>query len=165
MRSWCGLFYTAAVLYPVAWYVGPHFNEICYYSQISYEHQNVHLRSPPCNFKPLMMWKWELRCKFGCPCWITGPFEFRWSKGYIYNSSYYLNQIGSIILPLCYHIFLWLCAWSGCNIICCRFHISLENLFCVFYICLIFICLHTKLPHYNHYADISEGIELLKCLS
>ena len=29
----------------------------------------------------------------------------------------------------------------------------------------IFICWHITLPHYLHYADISEGIELLKCLS
>ena len=32
---------------------------------------------------------------WGCMCW-TGPFEFRWLKGYIYNPSYYHNQIGSI---------------------------------------------------------------------
>ena len=29
----------------------------------------------------------------------------------------------------------------------------------------VFVCLHITLPHYHHYADISEGIELLKCLS
>ena len=29
----------------------------------------------------------------------------------------------------------------------------------------IFICLHITLPHYRHYAHISESIELLKCLS
>ena len=28
-----------------------------------------------------------------------------------------------------------------------------------------FICLHFKLPQYHHYADLSEGIELLKSLS
>ena len=28
----------------------------------------------------------------------------------------------------------------------------------------IFVCLHITLPHYHHYADISEGIEFLKCL-
>ena len=33
-------------------------------------------------------------------CW-TGPFEFRWLKGYIYNPSYYHHQIGSIHLSHC----------------------------------------------------------------
>ena len=27
------------------------------------------------------------------------------------------------------------------------------------------LCLNIKLPHYHHYAALSEGIELLKCLS
>ena len=30
---------------------------------------------------------------------------------------------------------------------------------------MILVCLHITLPHYHHYADVSEGIELLKCLS
>ena len=29
----------------------------------------------------------------------------------------------------------------------------------------VFVCLHIALPHYLHYADVSESIELLKCLS
>ena len=28
-----------------------------------------------------------------------------------------------------------------------------------------FVYLHCTLPHYNHYADLSEGIVILKCLS
>ena len=38
----------------------------------------------------------------------TGPFQFRWLKGYIYSSGYYQHrnhQIGSINLTHCYHIF------------------------------------------------------------
>ena len=35
----------------------------------------------------------------------TGPFQFRWLKGYIYSSCYYHHQIGSINLTHCYHIF------------------------------------------------------------
>ena len=41
-------------------------------------------------------------------CW-TGPFEFRWLKGYIHNPSYYHHQIGSIHLSHCCHICPWLC--------------------------------------------------------
>ena len=52
-------------------------------------------------------------------CW-TGPFEFRWLKGYIYKSSYYHHQIGSIHLSHCCHIFLWLCVWDGCTTIFCH---------------------------------------------
>ena len=29
----------------------------------------------------------------------------------------------------------------------------------------VLICFHITLPHYHHYVDLSEGIELLKCLS
>ena len=29
----------------------------------------------------------------------------------------------------------------------------------------VFVCLHITLLHYHHYADISVGIELIKCLS
>ena len=68
-----------------------------------------------------------------------------------------------------------------CCIICCRFHIYWESwvlfllLLCSLIICtnigihygsmVLFICLHFTLPHYHHYADISEGVELIKCSS
>ena len=53
---------------------------------------------------------------WGCMC-STGPFQYRWLKGYIYSSCYYYHQIGSIHLSHCYHIFPWLCAWDACYII------------------------------------------------
>ena len=56
---------------------------------------------------------------WGCMC-STGPFQYRWLKGYIYSSCYYHHQIGSIHLSHCYHIFPWLCAWDVCYIIFCR---------------------------------------------
>ena len=60
-------------------------------------------------------------------CW-TGPFEFRWLKGYVYNPSYYHHQIGSIHLSHCCHIFPWLCVWDGCTTIFCHLlHIYLGN--------------------------------------
>ena len=36
---------------------------------------------------------------------LTGPFQFRWLKGYIFSSCYH-HQIWSINLKRCYHIFL-----------------------------------------------------------
>ena len=48
---------------------------------------------------------------WGCMC-STGPFQFRWLKGYIYSSCYYHHQIRSINLTHCYRFFLWLCAWD-----------------------------------------------------
>ena len=50
----------------------------------------------------------------------TGPFQYRWLKGYIYSSRYYHHQIGSIHLSHCYHVFTWLCAWDVCCIIFCH---------------------------------------------
>ena len=55
---------------------------------------------------------------WGCMC-STGPFQYRWLKGFIYSSCYYHHQIGSIHLSHCYHIFPWLCVWDVCYIIFC----------------------------------------------
>ena len=44
------------------------------------------------------------RNMWGCKSY-TSPFKFRWSGGYIYNSSYY-HQIRSINFYHCCHIFL-----------------------------------------------------------
>ena len=74
------------------------------------------------------------------------------------------------------------CIPGGCTIICCWFlYISWESfvwgllLLCSLMMCannrvhsglmVVFVCLHITLPHYHHYADISEGIELQTCLS
>ena len=93
----------------------------------------------------------------------------------------FLHQVQPINLFHCCHIFLWLCAWSGCSIVCCRFRICPGKLFffllllCSLTMCannrvhydpmVVFLCLHITLPHYHHYSDLPEGIGLLKCLS
>ena len=41
---------------------------------------------------------------WGCMC-STGPFQYRFLKGYIYSSCYYHHQIGSVHLSYCYHVF------------------------------------------------------------
>ena len=56
---------------------------------------------------------------WGCIC-STGPFKYRWLKGYIYSSCYYHHQIGSIHLSHCFHMFPWLCAWDVCYTIFCH---------------------------------------------
>ena len=55
---------------------------------------------------------------WGC-MYSTGPFQYRWLKGYIYSSCYYHHQIGSIHLSYCYHIFPWSCVWNVYYIIYC----------------------------------------------
>ena len=112
-------------------------------------------------------------------------YGLRWSKGYIFNSSYHHQQIGNINLSHCCHILSWLNVWGGCTIICCRFDTRIysgKTGFCVFNSCAVSWCaqikkivhyglmvvygyLHIILPHYHHYADLNEGMELLKCLS
>ena len=49
----------------------------------------------------------------------TGPFQYRWLKGYIYSSCFCHHQIGSIHLSHCYYIFPWLCVWDVCYFILC----------------------------------------------
>ena len=55
-------------------------------------------------------------CVFLCS---TGPFQYKWLKGYIYSSCYYHHQIGRIHLSHFYHIFTWLCVWDACYIMLC----------------------------------------------
>ena len=81
------------------------------------------------------------------------------------------------VLSHCCHIFLWLCVWDGCTIICCWFHIYPRKAgFCDVYCCALLwcvqiieyimtwwsysFCLHITLPqaHYHHYADPPGGI-------
>ena len=71
-------------------------------------------------------------------CW-TGPFEFRWLKGYIDNPSYYHLLIGSIQLSHCCHIFPWLFVWDGCIIIFCH---------------LLHICLGTLGPCFHYWCSV-----------
>ena len=107
----------------------------------------------------------------------------RWLKGYNYSSYYYHNQIGSIHLSHRYHIFSVVVCLR-----CLLHHIlsliaytSLENREFVFIIIVQFmnsantrmrfglqsvlVCLYSTPSHYHHCANLSKGIELIKCQS
>ena len=118
---------------------------------------------------------------WGCMC-STGPFTYRWLKGYIYSSCYYHHQIGSIQLSHCFHIFPWLCAWVVCYIIFCHFLYihpgKTGNLFslvlCSLWVQIVGYVLACKSYSFvctlHHLIIIivqtlSEDIELIKCLS
>ena len=106
---------------------------------------------------------------WGCMC-STGPFTYRWLKGYIYSSCYY-HQIGSIRLSHCFHIFPWSCAWDVCHIIFCHllyihsgktgnlFSFVLCSLWWVqivgygFGLQIVFVCLYITPSHYHHCAN------------
>ena len=110
----------------------------------------------------------------------TGPFQFRWLRGYIHSSCYYHHQIGSINLTH-YHIFPWLCAWDVCYIIFCHIHSGKTGILFSLLLCRLwgvqifgyvlacrscsFVCTLHHLSHYHHCANLSEDIELMKCLS
>ena len=118
----------------------------------------------------------------GCIC-STGPFQFRWLKGYIHSSCYYHHQIGSINLTHSYHIFPWLCAWDVfwhhiLSLIAYTFRENRDFVFIVivqfmmsanswtrFGLLIVFVCLYITPSHYHHCANLSEDIELIKCLS
>ena len=72
----------------------------------------------------LVLWiTFYCHCIWGCMC-STGPFPFRWLKGYSHSSWYYHHQIGSINLTHSCHIFSWLCAWDVCYSIFCHLIIA-----------------------------------------
>ena len=118
---------------------------------------------------------------WGC-MFSTGPFQYRWLKENIYSSCYYDHQIESIHLPLCYHIFPWLCAWDVYIIFCHVLHIrsgKTGNLFSLL-LCSLwwvqivgyvlacrsysFVCTVYHLI-IHHCANLPEDIEPIKCLS
>ena len=123
---------------------------------------------------------YNIRC---CMC-STGPFQYRWLKRYIYNSCYYHDQIGSIHLSHCYHIFPWLCASDVSYVISCHLLPILsgktENLFSLL-LCSLwwvqivgyvltcrsysFVCTVYPSSHYHHCANLSEDFKLIKSLS
>ena len=112
---------------------------------------------------------WGRRCS-------TGPFQFKWLKGYIHSSCYNHHQIGRIILTRCYHIFPWLCAWDVCCITFCHLHIRFVFIIIMqflmsaksrirFGLQIVFVRLYITPFHYHHCANLSVDIELMKCLS
>ena len=91
----------------------------------------------------------------------TGPFQFRWLKGYIYNPSYYHHQIGSIHLSHCCHIFPWLCVWDGCTTIFCHLlHIYLGNTGTLFQL-LMFSRLMFTASRVRVFADYTTSLSSL----
>ena len=106
-----------------------------------------------------------------------------WLKGFIYSSCYYHHQIGSIHISHCYHIFslvvclrcllhhiLLLIAYTFREnrefvfIIIVQFMMSTSNRI-RFVLKIVFVCLYITPSHYHHCANLSEDIELIKCLS
>ena len=155
----------------------PPLSSLCKTTVRHWIHINVCRVSCGCVFNILLVLSITFNCHYniwGCMC-STGPFQYRWLKGYVCSSCYYHHQIGSILLPLCYHIFPWLCASDVCSIIFCHLlHIRPgENgnlfllLFCSFWWVqiIVFVCLYYTPSHYHHCAYLSEDFELIKCLS
>ena len=72
------------------------------------------------------------------------------------------------------HFFPWLCIWDVCYIIFCpllHMHSGKTGILFSLVLCslwwvqILFICLYITPSHYHHCANLSEDIELIKCLS
>ena len=117
---------------------------------------------------------WGWRCS-------TGPFQYRWLKGYIYSSCYYhhrkypafpLSSYFSMVVCLrCFlHHILSLIAytfWENREFVfisIVQFMLS-ANIQIHFGWQIVLVCLYSTPSHYHHCANLSEGIELIKCLS
>ena len=118
---------------------------------------------------------------WGCMC-SSGPFQYRWLEGYIYSSCYYHNQIGSIHLSHCYHIFrgcvpemfvtsysvtycIYVPGKTGIYSRCYSAFMMSANIRIRFGLQIVLVCLYSTPSHYHHCANLSDGIELTKCLS
>ena len=114
---------------------------------------------------------------WGCRC-STGPFQYRWLKGYIYCSCYYHRQIGSIHLSHCCNIFPWFFVWDVYYhhillLIAYTFRENREFVFIIivqsmmsainrirFVLKFVFVPLYITPSHYHHCANLSEAIEM-----
>ena len=112
---------------------------------------------------------------WGCMC-STGPFKYKWLKGYIYSSCHYHHQIGSIQLSHCYHIFrgcvpemfvtsssVTFCIYVPgkpriCFFIIVQFMMN-ANSRIPFALQIVIVCLYSTPSHYHHCANLSEDIE------
>ena len=109
----------------------------------------------------------------------TGPFQFRWLRGYIHSSCYYHLQIESINLTH-YHIFLVVCLTCLLHhilsliaytlpqnrdfvfIIIVQFMMS-ANSRIRFGLQIVFVCLYITPSYYHHCANLSDDIEHIFC--
>ena len=89
----------------------------------------------------------------------TGPFKYRWLKGYIYSSCYYHHQIVSIHLSHCllYHILSLIVYtfrenWEFVFITIVQFMMSVNSRI-RFGLQIIFVCLYITPSHYHHCAN------------
>ena len=115
--------------------------------------------------------------------WLSSKYDrlHSWSKWLLTPSLSIEVYRSKMSVKYISHI-SWLCAWGGCTIICCRFHIYPRKsgfffflILCSIMMCannrvhnglmVIFVCLHFRVPHYHHNAGVTESNELLKCLS
>ena len=114
-----------------------------------------------------------------CMCW-TCPFKFRWSRGFIYNSSSnlrnqhfpllsYFSVIVCEVVIISYAVgFTHICvSWNSWVLhlwLLCSLMMSANNrLRCGLVV--VFGYFHITLHHWYHYANLFEDMELLKCLS
>ena len=113
----------------------------------------------------------------------AGPFQCRWLRGYIYSSCYYHHQIGSIHLSHYYHIFRGCVPEMFITPYSVTFCIQIPEGpgICFHYYCAIYdeckyldafwlasrvrLFVQCTNLHYHLCANLSEDIELIKCLS
>ena len=105
----------------------------------------------------------------------TGPFQFRWLREYIHSSCFYqpypLSYFSVAVCLRCLlHHILSLIAYTFREnrdfvfIIIMQFVMS-ANSRIRFVLQIVLVCLYITPSHYHHFANISEEIELIKCLS
>ena len=115
---------------------------------------------------------------WGCMC-STGPFQYRWLKGYMYSSCYYHHQIGSIHLSHYNHIFsvvvcLRCLLHHILSLIAYTFRENREFVFIIivqfmmsansrirFGLQIVHVSLYSTPFHYHHCANLSGDIELI----
>ena len=119
---------------------------------------------------------------WGCMC-STGPFQFRWLKWYVYSLHVIIiikSEVSTLPIVILFslavclrcllHHILSLIAYTFRElrdfvfIIVVQFMMS-SNSRMRFRLHIVHVCLYITSSHYHHRANLSEDIELIKCLS
>ena len=79
---------------------------------------------------------------------------------------FFCGCVSDAVVPSCAVGFTYISreSWYLCLLLLCSFMICANNRE-HYGPMVVSGCLHITLPHYRHYADLSEGTKLLKCLS
>ena len=96
--------------------------------------------------------------------------ESMWSDIFVLDNIFFRDCVTDVVVPSYVVGFIYIYIYTYWDSL-----VLFLSLLCSFMMCahnrvyyglmVVLVYLHITLPHYHHYADVLEGVELLRCLS